>query len=89
MVDDRFRAERNAVVVLVVAGFAEGDVMDGKKYSCVAEESDCNGVSGFEEVDDSEAVAFSVRVANFSEVAFVADAVVVNEWVGEDSSIED
>ena len=89
MVDDRFRAKGDAVVVLVVAGFAEGEVVDGKKYSCAAEESDCNGVLGFEVGDDTESVTFSVRVADFSKVAFVADAVDVNEWIGDGPAVED
>ena len=89
MLDDRFRADGDGVIVLVETRFADGLVVDGEEYSGASEESDCDGELGLEVGDDAEGIAFSASVTDFSKVAFVADAVEVDERVRGNSSIKD
>ena len=89
MLDDRFRANGDGVVVLVEARFADGLVVDGEEYSCASEEGDCDGELGLEVGDDTKGVASSAGVEDFSKVALVANAVEVDERVRGNSSIKD
>ena len=89
MLNDRFRAQGDGVIVLVEARFADGLVVDGKEYSCASEEGDCDGELGFEVSDDAAGIAFSAGVEDFSKVALVSDAVEVDERVRGNSSIKD
>ena len=77
------------MVVLVEARFADGLIVDGKEYSCASEEGDCDGELGLEVGYDAEGIAFSAGVEDLSKVAFVADAVEVDERVRGNSSITD
>ena len=89
MLNDRFRTDGDGVVVLVEARFADGLVVDREEYSCASKEGDGDGKLGLEVGDDTEGVAFSAGVEDFSKVAFVADAVEVDERVRGNSSIKD
>ena len=89
MLDDRFLADGNAVLVGIEARFAEGNVVDGEEDSCAEEESSCDGESEFEGSNDAPDVSFSVGVEDLSKVALVADAVDVYERVSGNSSIKD
>ena len=89
MLNDRFRADGDGVIILVKARFADGLVVDREEYSGASEEGNCDGELGFEVGDDTEGVAFSAGVEDFSKVALIADAVEVDERVRGNSSIKD
>ena len=66
MLNDRFRADGDGVIVLVEARFTDGLVVDGQEYSCASEEGNCDGELGLEGGDDTKGVAFSAGVTDFS-----------------------